>query len=123
MIIAIDDSLTEPIYLQIRNQIIRGISDGRLAPGEQLPTVRALAMEMGINTMTVSKAYQTLKQEGYIQADRRSGAKVKECFPQLQKLSQPNQEKLRQIVSEAKLQGVSQEAFLQFCAELYGSNK
>lgn len=123
MIIAIDDSLTEPIYLQIRNQIIRGISDGRLAPGEQLPTVRALATEMGINTMTVSKAYQTLKQEGYIQADRRSGAKVKECFPQLQKLSQPNQEKLRQIVSEAKLQGVSQEAFLQFCAELYGSNK
>ena len=87
MVIAIDDSLNEPLYLQIRNQIIQGISDGRLTPGEQLPTVRALATEIGINTMTVSKAYQTLKQEGYIQADRRNGARVKECFPKIGRAS------------------------------------
>ena len=57
MVISINDASEIPIYQQIRNQIVLGISDGRLAPGEQLPTVRALAEEIGINSMTVSKAY------------------------------------------------------------------
>lgn len=55
MVISINDASEIPIYQQIRNQIVLGISDGRLAPGEQLPTVRALAEEIGINSMTVSK--------------------------------------------------------------------
>ena len=49
MVIAINEYSDEPIYLQIRNQIVLGISDGRLLPGEQLPTVRGLAQEIGIN--------------------------------------------------------------------------
>lgn len=57
MIIAINEYSDIPIYIQIRNQIVLGISDGRLTPGEQLPTVRALAEEMGVNSMTVNKAY------------------------------------------------------------------
>ena len=77
MVISINDASEIPIYQQIRNQIVLGISDGRLAPGEQLPTVRALAEEIGINSMTVSKAYTLLKQEGYIYTDRRSGARVR----------------------------------------------
>ena len=58
MIIAINEYSDIPIYMQIRNQIVLGISDGRLSPGEQLPTVRGLAAEMGVNSMTVNKAYQ-----------------------------------------------------------------
>ena len=80
MVISINDASEIPIYQQIRNQIVLGISDGRLAPGEQLPTVRALAEEIGINSMTVSKAYTLLKQEGYIYTDRRSGARVRQEF-------------------------------------------
>lgn len=76
MVICIDEISDIPIYKQIRNQIVLGISDGRLKPGEQLPTVRALAEEMGINSMTVNKAYSLLKQEGYIFTDRRNGARV-----------------------------------------------
>ena len=77
MIIEINELSDVPIYLQIRNQIVMGISSGALAVGEQLPTVRALALEIGINTMTVSKAYQLLKQEGYILTDRKNGARVR----------------------------------------------
>ena len=77
MILRINELSDVPIYQQIRNQIVMGISDGALAPGEQLPTVRALALEMGINTMTVSKAYQQLKMEGYIMTDRKNGARVR----------------------------------------------
>ena len=76
MILQFDFSSDIPIYLQIRNQIVIGISSGQLQPGEKLPTVRALAEESGINMMTVSKAYNLLKQEGYITTDRRKGAAV-----------------------------------------------
>ena len=76
MIIAINEYSDVPIYMQIRNQIVLGISDGRLTPGEQLPTVRGLAEEMGVNSMTVNKAYQLLKQEGYIYTDRRNGERL-----------------------------------------------
>ena len=74
MIIRIDELSDIPIYLQLRNQIVMGISSGELKAGEKLPTVRDLALEMGINTMTVSKAYQLLKTEGYIMTDRKNGA-------------------------------------------------
>lgn len=42
--------------------------------GESLPTVRQLAADLGVNTMTVSKAYQALKAEGFLETDRRHGA-------------------------------------------------
>ena len=77
MIIKIDEYSDLPIYMQIRNQIVMGISSGELKGGEQLPTVRALALEIGINTMTVSKTYQLLKSEGYIMTDRKNGARVR----------------------------------------------
>ena len=80
MIISINEMSEIPIYQQIRNQIVQGISDGRLSPGEQLPTVRGLAEEIGINSMTVNKASSLLKQEGYIFADSRSGARVQKEF-------------------------------------------
>ena len=108
-----------PIYQQIRNQIVLGISDGRLAPGEQLPTVRALAEEIGINSMTVSKAYTLLKQEGYIYTDRRSGARVRQEFETNKELSEKSRELLRQIISEAKVSGKTQTEFFDLCKRIY----
>ena len=115
MVISINDASEIPIYQQIRNQIVLGISDGRLAPGEQLPTVRALAEEIGINSMTVSKAYTLLKQEGYIYTDRRSGARVRQEFETNKELSEKSQELLRQIISEAKVSGMTQTEFFDLC--------
>lgn len=122
MIISVRDSSEIPIFQQIHNQIIQGISDGRLKPGEQLPTVRALADEIGINAMTVSKAYQLLKQEGYILADRRNGARVRDDFSQVRGLSPLSRELLQQIISEAKVSGMSRAEFLSLCSELYPEN-
>lgn len=119
MILAINDASDIPIYLQLRNQIVQGISNGSLRPGEQLPTVRALATEIGINSMTVSKAYQMLKQEGYIYADRRNGARIRDNFKQTNELSEQNKLLLRQIISEAKINGLTKEDFLQECDKLY----
>lgn len=78
MLMEIDMKSDVPIYQQIRNQIILGIAKGTVEPNEQLPSVRQLADEIGVNMMTVSKAYNTLKLEGYIVTDRRNGTKVAE---------------------------------------------
>ena len=120
MIIRIDELSDVPIYQQIRNQIVMGISPGDLEGGEQLPTVRALALEMGINTMTVSKAYQLLKSEGYIMTDRKNGARIRSNIEQHGSMSTANRTELKRIVSEARLSGIPKEEVLKLVEEYYG---
>ena len=54
MIVRIDQKSEEPLYLQIRSQIIAAIARGELVPGTALPSVRSLASDLGINLHTVS---------------------------------------------------------------------
>ena len=119
MILSLDFSCDVPIYMQIRNQIVIGISDGSLTPGERLPTIRSLAIEIGINTMTVNKAYQILKQEGYIKADRRCGATVNNVFNSSRVLPQKTLDSLKMVISEARLNGISENEFIKICGEMY----
>ncbi len=121
MIIRINELSDIPIYMQIRNQIVMGISSGELEGGEQLPTVRALAMEMGINTMTVSKAYQLLKTEGYIMTDRKNGARIRTSIKQQGIISDSNKTELKRIVSECRLSGISKADLLNLIDEFYGT--
>lgn len=121
MIIVLQDGSEIPVFKQIRNQIVMGISDGRLAPGEKLPTVRALAEEIGINSMTVNKAYQLLKQEGYIITDRRNGVRVKESFSLTPVLSPQAEQELARLISEAKVRGMSRDEFVAVVDRYFGS--
>ena len=112
MILEIDPHSEEPIYLQLRKQIIIGIAKGELKPDEQLPTVRQIADELGVNMMTVSKGYQQLREEGYLVTDRRKGTLVAALpVPAKEKtednltlllaelyLAEPNEEKLRKKI-------------------------
>ena len=118
MLLHLDFSMETPIYQQIRNQIVCFIASGDLAPGQQLPTIRALAEECGINMMTVSKAYALLKQEGYIQTDRRAGTVVSVRKPDT--LPDHTREALELAVSEAKAAGMDLETVLALCKKIYG---
>lgn len=118
MLLHLDFGTETPIYQQIRNQIVLGIANGRLKPGERLPTIRALAEDIGINMMTVSKAYQLLKQEGYIQTDRRSGAVVCPRTDAAEPAPATIQA-LRLHLSELRLVGMDREEILELCASLY----
>lgn len=107
-----------PIYQQLRDQIVVGIADGKLLPGEKLPTIRALADESGINMMTVSKAYQILNNEGYIVTDRRKGALVAGNSGK----HPPKEESLkalRVVISELQLSGLTKDEVLALCKEYY----
>ena len=112
MLLHLDFSMETPIYQQIRNQIVCFIASGDLA------TIRALAEECGINMMTVSKAYALLKQEGYIQTDRRAGTVVSVRKPDT--LPDHTREALELAVSEAKAAGTDLETVLALCKKIYG---
>ena len=118
MLLKLDMASDMPIYLQIRNQIVLGIASGELAPGEKLPTIRALAEQSGINMMTVNKAYGLLKQEGYITTDRRGGTVVSGSRGAAG-LSERYTGALKIIAAEARLAGMSEDEFAALCRELY----
>ena len=116
MLLRLDFNCDVPIYQQIRNQVVSAIASGQLAPGEKLPTIRALAEETGINMMTASKAYQLLKSEGYITTGRRDGAVVR--LP----AGEPDPrtlEGLRLRLCELRLTGMGRDEVLKLCGKLY----
>lgn len=106
MIMHIDPTATTPIYQQICDQVILGMARGELQENEQLPSVRQLADEIGINAMTISKAYNLLKDQGYLVTDRRRGTTVR--FPPNFSRDQAllHQEELTLTLSKALLHGI-----------------
>src|SRR5947209_12726504 len=65
-----------PIYLQIVNQVKYLVSSGRLASGEELPPIRTLALQLGINPNTVARAYRELELAGVVVKRRTAGTYV-----------------------------------------------
>jgi GntR family transcriptional regulator len=76
MLLSINFESETPIYTQLRQQIIKGVASGNLKPGENLPPVRQLAADLGVNMHTVNKAYALLRQEGFVVIHKREGALV-----------------------------------------------
>lgn len=66
MLIVVDPHSGVPVYRQLMDQIRFHIASGLLAPGEEVPSTRALSAQLGINPMTVSKAYALLEEEGVL---------------------------------------------------------
>jgi GntR family transcriptional regulator len=69
------------IAIQIRTQIRDCIVSGQLLAGEQLPTVRAMAVELAVNPSAVGKAYQELEREGFLTSEEGSGTFVAAELP------------------------------------------
>lgn len=81
MIFEINEKHSEPIYRQIQQQIILAIAENKIAPGDNLPSIRQLSDELSINPMTISKAYGLLKEQGYLLTDRRNGTVIQQPTP------------------------------------------
>ena len=119
MFIRIDQALPDPLYRQISDEIVRGIAQGELAPGDALPGVRNLASDLGINLHTVNKAYAILREEGYLKLDRRKGAVISvETLEKQQELASI-QENLRMLVAEAVCKGVTEDEMNRLIHDMY----
>lgn len=76
LVIVVDASAAEPPYEQVRAQLAGLIARGFLGEGDRLPTVRALAADLGIAVNTVARAYKELEAEGLVTTGRRAGTVV-----------------------------------------------
>jgi GntR family transcriptional regulator len=93
-----------PLYVQLQRQLQQRILTGQLADGEQLPSVRDLSAELGINPLTVAKVYQSLEREGFAETRRGLGTYVSHQTPALNLDARRRQigPALDQLVAEAR---------------------
>ncbi len=81
-----------PVYRQIMDQVRGGVASGALAVGDQLPTVRQLAVDLSINPNTVVRAYRELELGGLLETHQGTGT-----FISAQKIRGGNEERARQL--------------------------
>ncbi len=78
MVIVIKNNSSEPIYDQIKKQILDAIMSGEIKEGECLPSIRSLARDLKVSVITTTKAYNDLEMAGYITAVQGKGYYVSE---------------------------------------------
>ena len=112
---SIDPSSGVPFYRQIIDQIKYAIASGGLKPGDQLPTVRQLAVDLAINPNTVSKAYSQLEILGILDTQQGSGTFISKQEVKVSELER--QEKLdtlcREFISSAASYGFTLEELIE----------
>lgn len=121
MLIQLDFESEVPIYEQLKDEIIIGIAKKELLPGERLPSVRALASDIGINLHTVNKAYQQLKQDGFLLIHRQRGVVIHpDGAPGANAVYQKKlQTILRPMIAESICRDMSKESYLQLIESIY----
>ena len=73
-IVTVDQSDSTPIYAQLERGVRAAIATGRLRPGDQLPTVRQMAVDLQVNANTVARVYAELERSGVIETKRGVGS-------------------------------------------------
>ncbi len=92
-----------PIYLQVIDQINAMIAGGHLDEGDMLPSVRQMATELGVNPMTISKAYSKLEADDVVERVRGKGMQV--CKSAISGTLKDRQEELRSAMEQAIVRG------------------
>ena len=113
-----DFNSDDAIYVQLQNQIIMGIAMNLIREGDSLPSVRQLADTVGINMHTVNKAYAILKQEGFIQLDRRRGAVIAIDMDKARALLEMR-EQLQVLLARGRCKNISKEEVHALVDEIY----
>jgi len=108
-----------PVYRQIIDQVMGGISAGSLKPGDQLPTVRQLAVDLAINPNTVVRAYRELEIREVLQTQQGTGTFITEKKPKPNELER--QRRITQLAGEmlarAGAEGISLQEMLDYLQE------
>jgi GntR family transcriptional regulator len=106
----ISQSDGRPMYLQIMEQIRQKVAVGDWKPGETIPSIRALAVELRVSVITVKRAYLELEREGVIVTQHGKGSMVAldpELGPRL--YGEEFEEHVRQVVRLGMLMGLSED--------------
>ena len=122
MKIIIQPQGTLAIYEQIVNQLKNAIVTGELKAGEALPSIRALAGELQVSVITTKRAYEELEKEGLLRSVAGKGFYVCEYNTDYlrEKQLMMIEERLAELIAEAKSAGLSSEEFVEMAETLYG---
>ena len=88
-----------PVYRQIVDQVRGAVASGALNPGDQLPTVRQLAVDLEVNPNTIVRAYRELEYDGLLETHQGTGTFISE--QKIPRAGDERQRQLNQIVSDA----------------------
>lgn len=112
---------TLAIYEQIVNQLKNAIVTKELQEGEALPSIRALAAELGVSVITTKRAYEELEKDGLIRSVAGKGFYVCEYNTDYLKEKQlvMLEKRLGEVIGEARCAGLSCEEFLEMAQTLY----
>lgn len=113
----------EAIYLQLKEQVVKLACMGILKPNEQLPSVRVLARELGINPNTVAKAYQELENEKIIYSVSGKGSFVTDDIFSVQSVKQEVLDDFSKLVGKAKQFGIVQQELDQIINRIYAEER
>lgn len=107
-----------PIYRQLVNRVEQLAARGILAPGSQLPSVRALAVELSINPNTIAKAYSELEARGVVYSITGKGSFIADNTDSLRKetLARLNK-KMSRLAEEIYYLGLEKNDFLEICEQ------
>lgn len=112
-LITVDLRDATPPYEQIRTQVASLIAVGQLANGSRLPTVRALAGDLGVATGTVARAYKELESAGLIESRRRLGTIVTHSSASATETADsPLEKMLDALINQSRASGVEDETLL-----------
>jgi GntR family transcriptional regulator len=110
MIFRVNSSSGTPIYQQLMEQVKHAIETGALLAGEQLPTLRKLAIELVINPNTVVRTYRELEHEGIVEIRHGSGAFVSQAATVQSKVSRKAQSVMQSAVDRLAAAGLTEDA-------------
>jgi GntR family transcriptional regulator len=99
MLIVVDPSSGVPVFRQVMDQVRFHIASGLLKPGDELPATRTLSAELGVNPMTISKAYNLLERDGILK--RRPGKPLVVAQMDATTIEHERTEQLRSTLSQA----------------------
>ncbi len=118
--ITVDYKDKRPLYEQLAANITEMALSGELKPHEQLPSVRQLAVSMGINPNTIARAYGELERRGVIYSVLGKGSYINDDLAfVIEEKNKKIEEKLRQAVKEAKSSGLSKDRIEKIVGEEY----
>ncbi|MDU4936731.1 MAG: GntR family transcriptional regulator [Peptostreptococcaceae bacterium] len=122
MVLKLDFNSDKSIYIQITEEITKAIAKGELKINESLPSVRSMAESIGVNLHTVNKAYNQLKDDGFLNIDRRKGAIVADLpMKEYSKSRKSAKNELELLTAKSYLSGMTKEEFLEISSKLFDS--
>jgi GntR family transcriptional regulator len=116
-----DFKASKPIYLQIVDKVTSEIVQGKLRPGDKLPSVREMAVQMGVNPNTIQRTYTELERMKIVESRRGQGTFVADNQSFLEDLGRDRQEEImKTFIQNMEENGVSKDQLVSLLQQYLG---